>query len=61
MKFDLGDLLCFLALGIVVGLSAGVVIKGCSNNSKWRNEAISHGHAIYNPTNGNFQWKETKP
>lgn len=44
--------LACLILGITVG---------CDYTEKRiHKQAISHGHAIYNPTNGVFMWKERK-
>lgn len=43
-------------LGINIGLVSGAYIKKC----EWRRDAIKHNAAQYNPTNGTFEWKESK-
>lgn len=40
----------------VIGVLCGMRVK----NRDIKREAIAQGYAIYNPTNGNFQWKEAK-
>lgn len=46
-------------LGFVVGLFIGLMLFAASN-SYWHKKLITHGYAEYNPTNGEWQWKEEK-
>jgi hypothetical protein len=50
-------------VGIIIATIVWIII-GCIednlNNSQWRHNAIEHGAAYYNPTNGVFTWNENK-
>ena len=35
----------------------GYYVSGCLVNNNWKHDAITHGFADYNPTNGVWEWK----
>lgn len=45
--------LCIM-FGFIFGLILGAIIR----DTEIKRRAINHGAAIYNPTNGSFQWKQ---
>jgi hypothetical protein len=50
--------------GVVVIILSVLVIVVCARRDAWiqkyddlKKDAITQGHAQYNPTNGNWEWK----
>lgn len=55
------DEVAALILGGIVGLIVTVLVCAALHDKsvdRWQQEAIDHGAAQYNPTTGNFEWKE---
>lgn len=48
-------LLCF-----IFGINAGHGDGAAAAEKRFQKEAIARGYASYNPTNGVWQWKESK-
>lgn len=51
------DEIAIMLLCVVLGFCIGGIVFNHDKNIK--QEAIQHGYAEYNQTNGNWQWKET--
>lgn len=56
-EFKFGVVVC-VCIVIVFWLDAAYKAKERVHRVKFEQEAVQKGHAIYNPTNGIFQWKE---
>lgn len=46
---------CFCSFVICTLISLGI---SSGNTDWWQKQCVEHGAAQYNPTTGNFEWKE---